>query len=75
MQQENDNQGSVGLSPFGNVRSRKDAHKCQHCGKFISGHVAYRGETTVLIDAGEKRGSIYYDQSLDMMVLAFPSCS
>ncbi|KAL8609357.1 hypothetical protein ACOMHN_008151 [Nucella lapillus] len=30
-------------SPFGgSVRSRKDAHKCQYCGKFVSGNVAYR---------------------------------
>ena len=56
MQQENDNQDSAGLSPFGNFRSRKDAHKCQHCGKFISGHVAYRGEIVIFFDPGENHG-------------------
>ena len=54
MQQED----SVGLSSLGNFRSRKDAHKCQHCGKFISGHVAFRGEILVFFDSSENLGSL-----------------
>ncbi|XP_076469745.1 uncharacterized protein LOC143300041 [Babylonia areolata] len=39
---ENSEGNAAKQSPFGNIRSRKDAHKCQHCGKFVSGNVAYR---------------------------------